>query len=251
MKKKALVTGASEGIGRAFARMLTEAGYEVTAVARNEARLKELDARAVVADLTDASDLSRVCDLLRSEKFDLLVNNAGLGVFGPFHQLESKDIRRMIDLNCTALVELSSAFLKGAVKGDALINVSSGVSFLPYPLSSVYTGTKGFVTTFSESLWFESRKRGVYVMALCPGGTYSEFHGRAGGKTTDLPDFIMQTPEQVVSLALKHLRKRRAPVVISGPQAPVIFLCRFLPRKLVTLIAGHAVTPKPNRKVLT
>lgn len=242
--KTALVTGASEGIGRAFAVLLSKEGYTVTAVARNESRLKELATeipglKYIVSDLTSDAGISAVAQELTRQPYNLLVNNAGMAIFGPFHRSVSQDNRSMITLNCTALVDLSNAFLSVAKSGDALINLSSGASYLPLPWSSLYTGTKGFVTAFGESLWFEQRRRGVYVMTLCPGGTYSKFHGRAGGDEAKLVPQFMQTPEQVVGLALKQLKQRRQPVVICGSQKILIFLTRLLPRKWVILIASR------------
>jgi short-subunit dehydrogenase len=223
--------------------LLSQEGYAVTAVARNEARLKDLAAQVpglkyISADLTTGDGINEVARILREGKFNLLVNNAGIGIFGPFHTMPADANQRMMGLNCTAVVDLSSAFLSVAEKGDALINVSSGASYLPLPWSSLYTGTKGFVTAFTEALWYEQRRRGIYVLALCPGGTYSKFHARAGGKESQLVPLFMQTPEHVAGVALKHLKRRRQPVVICGAQKPLIVLSRFFPRKWVVLASS-------------
>ncbi len=235
--KTALVTGASEGIGRAFAIRLSQEGYAVTAVARNEHRLKELAIEApglkyLSADLTTADGISRVASLVKEDRFDLLVNNAGMGVFGPFHAVPEDSNRKVMSLNCTAMVELSHAFLSVAKSGDALINVSSGAGYLPLPWSSLYTGTKAFVSAFTESLWYEQRRRGIYVLALCPGGTHSKFHARAGGDESKLAPLFMQT------LALKALRRRSQPVVICGLQKPLIVVLRFVPRKWAIVVSS-------------
>lgn len=242
--KKALVTGASEGIGRAFVTLLSAAGYKVTAVARNEGRLKELvrdipGTDYIVADLTSREGVSAVEGRLKYDKYNLLINNAGIGIFGHFHEMPASDSLKMMNLNCTALVELSHAFLSVAGSGDALINVSSGSAYLPLPWSSIYTGTKGFVSAFGEALWYEQRRRGIYVLTLCPGGTYSKFHARAGGDEAKLVAAFMQTPEQVAGIALKHLKKRKEPLVICGKQQLPIFLSRFFPRKWVILAASR------------
>jgi uncharacterized protein len=245
---KALITGASEGIGRSLAILLKDKGYSITVVARNQTRLQDLirelgggSHQAFSADLSTADGVNRVVDKIKSEKYDLLVNNAGMATYGSFRDVENSDLHHMCLVNSDTVMDLSHAFLKTARSGDALINVSSTASFLPMPVTSVYAGNKAFVTAFSQSLWYEERKRGVYVLALCPGMTRTQFHSRAGGKSDQIPDWFSQTPEQVAQMAWKHLQKRSQPVVISGPQKYLIFLSRFVPRKWLTLMAGKTL----------
>lgn len=255
---RALVTGASEGIGREFALRLAGRGYSITAVARNEARLKELLAELSnggrenggrndnrgehdyrVADLSAPEGMDSISELLRSKPYDLLVNNAGFAVYGPFHQTDLQALRRMTGLNIEALMALSHAFLQGARHGDALINVSSTLAFLPLPGSATYAATKAFVTSFSESLWQEQRGRGVFVMGLCPGITSTEFNRRAGGQDGDLPSSLTQTPAEVVRFALGKLDARSQPTVISGVKNRVFALAsRMLSRRQLVSIMG-------------
>jgi uncharacterized protein len=242
---KALITGASEGIGRSLALLLKEKGYSLTLVARNQAKLQALVNELggsphlmLAADLSTREGVERVSASLKTEKYDLLVNNAGMATYGSFREVENSDLHHMCLINSDAVMDLSHAFLMAAKSGDALMNVSSTASYLPMPVASVYAGNKAFVTAFSQSLWYEERKRGVYVMALCPGMTRTQFHSRAGGKSDQIPDWFSQTPEQVAQMAWKHLQKRSQPIVISGPQKYLIFLSRLVPRKWVTLLAG-------------
>ncbi len=248
MPKKALVTGASEGIGKVFAKALAQEGYLITAVARNEARLnalvKELGAEhsAIAADLSTESGQAKVAAALEAGHFDLLVNNAGVGTSGGFldHSIEKQ--KAMLRLNCEALTSLSYAFLKNAKSGDALINVSSTLAFLPMPSLGLYSATKAFVTSFTESLWFEQKKRGIYVMGLCPGITATSFQVNAGGRTEDVPASLAQTPEQVVAVALKALKTRTKPTVISGTQNSFfVALSRLLPRRSTVSMMGKMV----------
>ena len=238
--KKALVTGASEGIGRAFARRLAADGYVVTVVARNEPRLKELikdinskDHTYYLADLSTPQGTDEIAKELASTHYNLCINNAGFGTYGNFYQSDLSRLNTMIRLNCDALVALSHAFLQNAKKGDALINVSSALAFMPMPSAGVYSATKAFVTSFSESLWHEQKKRGVYVMDLCPGVTATNFHERSGGNEEDRPPAaITQTPEEVVSVAMKALAERCCPTVVSGVKNRLITnLVRLMPRK--------------------
>jgi short-subunit dehydrogenase len=244
--KRALITGASEGIGRGLAKRLAAQGYVITAVARNEERLHslvdELPEGAhsfVVADLSSSVGIQKVADTLTQQKFDLLVNNAGFAVYGDFHDISLKQVHDMVRVNCESVLTLSHAFLQTAVPGDALMNVSSAAAYLPMPITSVYTATKAFVTSLSESLWYEQRKRGVYVVGFCPGTTTTQFHERAGGNNAQVPACISQNVDQVVSLAMRSLRQRRQPVVISGPMWYFTALSRLLPRRCVTLLAGR------------
>jgi uncharacterized protein len=256
IKKKALVTGASEGIGRAFARFLARESYEITAVARTEARLKELltelgtGHRYIVADLSHESGISQVSAQLRNERYDLLVNNAGAGAHGAFDVTPLETARKLIRLNCESVVELSHAFLQSARTGDAIINLSSTLGFGGFPYSSVYAATKAFVLSFSESLWYEQKGRDVYVMALCPGPTSSLFHDTAGfSADARPPERIMQTPEQVVATALLALKRRQKPSVVSGLMNRVMTFAstRAMSRKRAISLMGGFGEPKKMR----
>ena len=243
--KRALVTGASEGIGRSFAKHLAAEGHQITAIARTEAKLKELIAelgaghKYVVADLATAAGQEAVVRAVKAEHHDVLVNNAGVGTVGAFAAVDADRQLAMMRLNCEALVTLSHAFLSGAKAGDALINVSSTLAFTPMPGFALYCATKAFVTSFSESLWFEQKGRGVYVMNLCPGITDTNFQVSAGGRKEDLPANLSQTPDQVVAVAMAALKSRGKPTVISGGRN-VMFasMSRIMPRKALVNTMG-------------
>ncbi len=235
---RALVTGASEGIGREFAKQLAAGGYQITAVARNEARLKQLikeigkNHSYLIADLSDPKSTAKIQKDLEKNHYDLLINNAGFGVYGAFYKESLDKFQSMTRVNIDSLVSLSHSFLKTAKQGDALINVSSTLGLVAMPSSGVYSATKAFVTSFSESLWYEQKKRGVYVMGLCPGATVSEFFKRAGGDPKDFPHGIAQTAEDLVKYALSALKKRSSPTVISGfPNKLLYRISKWIGRK--------------------
>ncbi|MBS1986073.1 MAG: SDR family NAD(P)-dependent oxidoreductase [Bdellovibrionales bacterium] len=247
-QKKALVTGASEGIGRAFALKLAEQGYQVIAVARNEARLQALVEEMGgtphsyrVLDLVTPHGIQALAEEIPKLRLELLVNNAGSGVYGKFHEVDLPAMQTVLRLNCEALVTLSHAFLKTARAGDALINVSSVLAMVPMPSSALYSATKAFVTSLSDSLWFENRARQIYVVGLCPGSTETEFHTRAGGsREVRPPAALTQTPDQVVKVALKALRRRKIPTVVSGWKNRFFLLCsKFMSRKAVVSFMGR------------
>ncbi len=245
--KTALVTGASSGIGAAFARELARDGYAVTCVARSEDKLRDLmrelgsGHRILAADLADRDQLQRVAADVETTGYSLLVNNAGYGIYGRFEEISLDRQENLMTVNMNALVRLSHVFLKKAAPGDALINVSSALSLLSYPGGAVYAATKAFVTTFTESLWFENKDRGVYVMALLPGVTSTSFHAIAtGGRAGTGQSMPSYPPEVVVKRALAALKARKRPSVISGPLYRFLtFLnTRLMSRKMMISIMG-------------
>jgi short-subunit dehydrogenase len=245
--KTALVTGASSGIGAVFARELAQEGYRVTCVARSQDKLQNLvrelgpGHRVLVADLADREQLQRVLQDVQNSGYSLLVNNAGYGIYGRFEELPVEQQEHLMTVNMNALVRLSHAFLRTAGPGDALINVSSALSLLTYPGGAVYAGSKAFVTNFTESLWYEFKDRGVYVMALLPGVTDTNFHAVAtGSRISAGPGSKNYPPETVVKEALAALRARKAPSIISGPLYRFLtFLnTRLMSRKMMVTIMG-------------
>ena len=258
--KKALVTGASSGIGREFAFQLARAGYRILAVARREERLQELLAELpgeqhgyCVADLSSQAGRDRVLEAISEEHLDLLVNNAGLSVLEPFYESSLQRQRDILAVDCQAVVELSHGFLAQSQAGDALINLGSIVSYLPTPAQPIYSGSKAFVAAFSECLWEEQRERGVYVMALCPGMTATEFVSEATGGAADgseLPGSMVQTSEEVVAEGMRALAKRHKAIVVTGRvNRLMLLLPRFLTRH--RLIKVLAVMGDPDRAMGT
>lgn len=222
---RALITGASSGIGLVFAKELAKEGYQVTCVARDEEKLNALvnelgdEHRYIKADLADPTDISNIVQDIEKTRYKLLINNAGYGIYEKFENIPFEKTNNLIQLNITTLVQLSHVFIKNASAGDALINVSSVLSLLPYPGGAVYSGTKAFVTNFTESLWYECKNKDVYVMALLPGVTDTNFHKVAIGETKkDPPSGPSYPPEVVVKEAIASLKLRSKPSLISGPR---------------------------------
>jgi hypothetical protein len=245
MDKRALITGASEGIGNAFARKLSQQGYTVTGVARNESKLKDLISAIgqnhsyIVADLSSEAGQLKIGQELSANHYNLLVNNAGVGIVGNFSDTPLDRQLAMMRLNCEAVVRLAHAYLSTAQSGDALINISSAVGFTPMASFGLYCATKSFVTAFSEALWFEQKSKGIFVMDFCPGITSTNFQVNAGGRMEDLPKNMAQTPEKVVANALKALAKRTRPTVISGLQNWIFAsMPRMLSRKTLVNMLG-------------
>ncbi|MEV4127515.1 SDR family NAD(P)-dependent oxidoreductase [Nocardia sp. NPDC049707] len=235
------MTGASAGIGQAFAVALAAQGYSVTAVARGTTGLQALMTEIgdghdyLVADLATGAGLAATAELLRHGGYTLLVNNAGTATHGDFVEEPLESALTTMDLNCRAVVVLAHAFLGAATPGSALVNVSSTLGVTPKPGTGVYSATKAFVTSFSETLWHEQKPRGVHVLALCPGVT------RTASQTAhDAPSWLVQTPREVVDRARKALSDRSGPVVLTS-RANQLFTAalRLIPRDAALALLAH------------
>lgn len=253
-QKKALVTGASSGIGWVFAEALAKDGYTVTCVARGENKLKELvkklgdSHRFLTADLTHPEQLDTVCRDIKENNYALVVNNAGYGRYDYFHKIPFKDHEHLLNLNINALVQISHTYLQTATDGDALVNVSSALSLLTYPGGAIYAGSKAFVTNFTESLWYEYKDKGIYVMALLPGLTHTNFHKVAfQDEKTTIPEKMGYPTEVVVAESMKALKKRKTPSIISGPRFRFLtkLMTKWFKRKRMISLMG-ARNPKLN-----
>ena len=249
MQKRALVTGASSGIGREFALQLASQGYRVTGVARREEQLRLLleelpgDGHAyLVADLGTPEGMQLAMDELQRERVHLLVNNAGLSVLEPFYESELSRQQNILAVNCESLMKLVHTFLRQSERGDALVNLSSIVAWLPTPAQPMYSASKAFIASFSECLWEEHRERGVYVMGLCPGVTETEFIASATGGDADgqtLPRALVQTTGEVVAEVMRALAARKKAIIVPGRINRMMMLMpRFLTRhRLLSVLA--------------
>ena len=251
-KRRALVTGASSGIGEEFARQLAKKGYDLVLVARRGDRLEKLAAEfsqaqgtiseVVEADLGTTEGVISVEKRLAAGDIDLLVNNAGFATRGDFATMSIWRELEEIDVNVKALVVLTHAVLQPMLerKQGIIINVGSTGSFQPVPYMSLYAATKAFVLHFSEGVHEEVKKNGVTVTCLCPGYVLTEFQQVAGLDREKMPDRGRLTPAQVVAAALKGAAEGRA-IVIPGTlnRAMATGLVRVTPRFAVRRIAGN------------
>lgn len=250
--RRALVTGASTGLGAAFATALARRHYDVILVARHQARLEALattlqqqhgiTATVLVADLTDHEALRRVERHIRQdEALTLLVNNAGFGTIGPFATRDLDQEEAEIRLNVVALVRLTHAALPGMMARDhgAILNVSSISALLPGPYHATYGATKAYINSFTEALHEELRGTGVRVQTLCPGFTHTEFQQRAGVNTSHIPRFAWMTAEAVAEIALDALPRGRVVCVPGRLNRLVAFLLGVVPRTVVRRITGR------------
>jgi hypothetical protein len=248
-RRRAVVTGASSGIGAAFATRLARDGYDVTIVARTGARLEELATRlrahggavdVLTADLVDAAGLETVATQVGRVPLDLLVNNAGFGTIGPFAELDPVREEDAIRLNVIALMRLTRAALPGMIArgAGAIINVSSIGAFQPGPYNATYSATKAWVNSFTEALYEELRGTRVHVLALCPGFTRTEFQQRAGIATEKIPNFLWMSADAVVDAALAGVRRGEIVCVPGAGNRVATTLTGLVPRALVRRFSG-------------
>jgi len=248
-----LITGASSGIGAAFARKLAALGRNVFLVARSEdkliticnelGRVSGIRAQYLVLDLSEPDAPARLFEETqkRGLTIDMLINNAAFGSMGYFFSLGREREVEMIDLNVRSLVDLTHRFLEPMRerKQGTIINVASTAGFQPVPFMATYAATKAFVLSFSEALWEENRPFGVHVMALCPGVTETNFFEAA---QMDRPPMRgSQTPEEVVDTALRGLKRKKSSVISGWSNRAVALLVRVFPRALVLRVTGKAL----------
>jgi short-subunit dehydrogenase len=246
-----LITGASSGIGEAFARKLAAQGRNVLLVARSEdklvtlcnelGRMNSVRAQHVAMDISEPESPARLFDEAQKRGLvvDMLINNAGFGAFGDFSKIDLARQLNMIDLNIKALVDLTYRFLTPMRerKQGAIINLASTAGFQPVPFMATYAATKAFVLSFSEALWEENRSLGVTVMALCPGVTDTNFFEAAHGQRP--PARTSQTAEEVVNTALSGLARHKSSIVSGWTNFLMVEGERLAPRSLVVRMAGR------------
>jgi len=253
--KWALITGASAGIGVAFAKELALGGANLVLTARRKDRLEDLarglaenykiGAEVIAADLADSNAPEKIFAFTKEKgiKIELLINNAGFGQYGEFPTIELQRLLDMVQVNCSAVVHLTRLFLPQMIhrkRGDVLI-LASTASFQAVPYISTYAATKAFDLLFAEGLAEEMKPYGIRVCALCPGSTESEFHAVAGQEK-----FLRnaETAEKVAHTGLKALAAGKSYVISGFGNYLGAHGERLVPRRFVTKIAAGMFKPK-------
>ncbi|MDH6422980.1 SDR family NAD(P)-dependent oxidoreductase [Aurantimicrobium minutum] len=252
--KTALITGASSGIGVAYADGFAARGSNLILVARRKDRLEALATRlkkqysveveVVPHDLTAPDAVAKLEKEIAKKKLsvDVLINNAGFGLNGFFVKEDRSKTQEEITLNIGVLVDLTAAFLPAMVQRNSgvVVNIASTASFQPVPGMAVYGATKAFVRSFTEALWGELGESKVRVLAVSPGSTESEFFVVAGGS----PAGKAMPASAVVETTFSALEKNVPSVVVGGSNAFAAGLVRFFPKKAVIKLVGKMFLPK-------
>jgi short-subunit dehydrogenase len=248
-----LITGASSGIGEAFARALAARGNNLLLVARSEDKLirlcselgrtNSIHCQQFALDLSQPESPARLFEETKNRglEIDLLINNAGFGSMGDFTTQDLTHELNMIDLNVRSLMEMTYRFLAPMRerKTGAIINVASTAGFQAVPYMATYAATKAFVLSFSEALWEENRAYGITVMALCPGVTETGFFDASHIEKP--PARIVETAQDVVETALRGLKRRKSSIISGAPNKLIVASERFMPRSLILRAVGSVM----------
>lgn len=247
---KALITGASSGIGKEFAKQLSKMGYDVILVARRTERLEELskklktNSQIIKADLSNENEVKTLYEKTKNENIDILINNAGFGALGNFEEIDLEREIEMINTNVKAVHILTKLFLKDFIKKDKgyILNVASIAGFFSGPYLATYYATKSYVLTLTESIYGElkNKKSNVYVGALCPGPVKTEFDQVANVK------FSLKgvTAPYVTKYAIEKMFKGKNIILPSFSVKSAVFFSRFVPRKMLLKIVSKSQTKK-------
>lgn len=255
--KTALVTGASSGIGKAFAELLAAKGYGLVLTARRQDRLDELAGQlhaahgipthVIVDDLADPEAPARIAAAVRAQglRIDVLVNNAGYGVPGSYVHVSWSDHQRFIQIMMTAVCDLTYQLLPGMLERGwgRVINIASVAGMVPAPAGhTLYGASKAFVIRFSEALAAENAHQGVHVTAVCPGFTYSEFHDVTGTRAqmTSVPALLWLNAADVAREGYEAVMSGEAVVVNGRPYRILLWLMGVAPRAIIKAVSRAA-----------
>ena len=258
-KPVALITGASSGIGEALARMFARNGHDLVITARRESRLDEIaedlgvevGVTVIPADLSASRGAHRLArDVAEAGiEVDVLVNNAGIGGQGQFHNMANSKVAEMINVNVRALTEITLALVPPMVaRGNGrILNVASVVAFRAFPGMTVYSASKAFVLSFSESLTEELRGTGVTVTALCPGLTKTEMVDDVAG--ANVPDFLIASAEDVAREGFDACMRGEVIRVPGQMNQAMVAWLELQPRWLTRMLSGFAARATlPNQR---
>lgn len=236
---KALITGASSGIGADMARVLVDEGYEVILVARRKTKLEKLakelgeNVKIIVKDISSTYNCVDLYNEIKKENIDILINNAGFGMCGYFNEGNLDRELDMIDLNIKSVHTLTKLFLKDFIKKDQgyILNVASSAGFMPGPLMATYYATKNYVVSLTSAIYEELRRldSNVSISCLCPGPVDTEFN-----KVARVNFSLKSTNSMYVAkYAIKKMFNEKLIIVPTFKMKSAIFFSKFIPRKLL------------------
>ncbi|QSX06262.1 SDR family oxidoreductase [Sedimentibacter sp. zth1] len=258
MKKTALITGATSGLGLAYVNEYAKRGYDLIITGRRkekiEANAKDIIERygisvmVVIVDLSNENGLNKLLEIIKDKEIDVLVNNAGFGLKPYFADLLVENIEEMIYLQTNTVVLLVHTVIQGMIKRNhgTIINISSDGAFAVIPKNVLYSSTKIFIKNFTEGIYMELMETEVKVQVVCPGFMDSDFHESTGMKVNKSQKGFMKfsQPEDIVKKAMKDLKKGKVVSVLGTDAKLIRFLSNILPRKVYYFFAVGFVKKK-------
>ena len=249
---KALITGAGSGIGRDMAKYLALKGYDLILVGRDKKKLEDLqstlkvNSQIIIADLSDETKVKEVYVMTKNENIDILINDAGFGAFGLFHETDLNNEMEMVNTNVVAVHLLTKLFLRDMQKRDSgyILNVASSAAFGPGPLMATYYATKAYVNNLTEAINEELRREGskVFVCSLCPGPVDTNFNNVAGVHF----GVKAMTSEEVARYAIDSMFKKKVVIIPGFKMKLALFGRRFVSRKFLRKITYNIQKSKKN-----
>jgi uncharacterized protein len=259
-KRTALITGASSGIGFEFTKLFARDGFDLVLVARDQSRLAKIayewsrsfdvTVTVIPKDLSQSTAAQEVYREVQNEgiEVDVLVNNAGFNVYGPFAASDSQRELEMAQVNMIVLTQLTKLFLPAMLQRNSgkILNVASTAAFTPGPYSAVYCASKAYVLSFSEALAEELRGTGISVTTLCPGPTRTQFAERADMTETKIFQGRLASAREVAEAGYNALMQERTTLVVGLTNRLLVFSLRFSPRTLVASVAKNLLSRAQN-----
>ena len=243
-KEYALITGATSGIGEAMSYLLAKEGYDLILVARDHRKLIELQNRLMRAynkiihifsiDLMQTEEIRCLVEALGGQalKIDIFINNAGIGAYGSFSNVEAECDLRVIDTNIKGFTFLLKQIRPYLSKESCVLQVASTAAFAPGPYMAVYYASKAYVLSLSLALREEWKREGIHVSILCPGPTKTAFIKKAHMQKSDFVKFIAMNPEDVAKVAYKGIKKHKAVIIPGWTNKLACFVMSLLPLRI-------------------
>jgi len=250
---KALITGATSGIGESLARLLASKGIALILTGRNESKLQGLKAElssqiaveTIAADLQDKNDRAKLVQIIREDSIDLLINNAGFGVYGPAISKNTTELLNVLELNAAAVLELTVEAAKTMVannKKGIIMNISSVAAYHLIPNLAVYSATKAFVNNFSETLDFELKPKGVRVLTACPGKVATEFQTRASkGRVKLKAGGSVMSQEFAANEIWEQIQSKKSVHIFDWKYRFATFISKFIPKYIALRLAASSM----------
>lgn len=249
---KALITGASSGIGKSMAKYLAKLNYDLILVGRDKKKLEELqnsldvDSKIIIADLSDLTKVKELYVMTKNDDIDILINNAGFGLFGKFYETDLNVELEMIHTNVEAVHLLTKMFLRDMQRKNTgyILNVASMAAFGPGPLMATYYATKAYVNNLTEAINEELRRENsnVFVCSLCPGPVDTNFNNVAKVRFSVKP----LSSDEVATYAINQMFKRKVVIIPGGNMRITMFFRRFASRFLIRKITYNIQKKKEN-----